>query len=118
MVDQMRIDQAANANSADSQPEQQQQQQQQHQQPQQPPQHSTRTITSARPIPPPAGSSSSGNTAAPPWLSIGDLYGSDHASFRSRYVNRIRTEDAPNRMHRYNFVPFHELLVVTKNKLI
>ena len=103
MVDQMRIDQAANANPVDSGtgsgsgPEQQQQ-------PRDPPPHSTRTITSARPIPHPAGGSSSASgNAAPPWLSIGDLYGSDHASFRSRYVNRIRTEDAPNRMHRYNF---------------
>lgn len=105
MVDQMRIDQAANANPVDSGtgsgsgPEQQQQPQ-----PRDPPPHSTRTITSARPIPHPAGGSSSASgNAAPPWLSIGDLYGSDHASFRSRYVNRIRTEDAPNRMHRYNF---------------
>ena len=100
MVDQMRIDQAANANPVDSGtgsgsgPEQQPQ-------PRDPPPHSTRTITSARPIPHPAGGSSSASgNAAPPWLSIGDLYGSDHASFRSRYVNRIRTEDAPNRMHR------------------
>merc|ERR1712079_150115 len=104
MVDQMRIDQAANANPVDSGtgsgsgPEQQQQPQ-----PRDPPPHSTRTITSARPIPHPAGGSSSASgNAAPPWLIIGDLYGSDHASFRSRYVNRIRTEDAPNRMHRHN----------------
>ena len=88
MVDQMRIDQAANANSDAS------------------PEHSRSVPERPGPVgaernqPPRSGVP--GNAGAPPWLSIGELYGSDHASFRSRYVNRIRTEDNP-RMH-YRFV--------------
>ena len=75
MVDQMRIDQAANANPVDStqQPETERQQQQPppHPPPREPQERSTRTITSARSLPPGERPPASGNGVAPPWLSIG-----------------------------------------------